>query len=190
MDIGSKSSPGTVLYSMMSSDGGSESLYDAILALKRLSADKAMAAVGKLTKLVSDLGVPVDMRSVEEAVNSKERAHALNQLFHKVMKLKAGQLVQLGPLTLRTRLLITSSIPPGPCCAGCCKKCRLAVTTENLPGFHLDHRDPHSKIANPSNCVHWSLEEAVIEWAKCDLLCAVCHASETSSKGQYALRKK
>lgn len=43
--------------------------------------------------------------------------------------------------------------------------------------FDLHHRDPAEKDINPSHMVKmgWSVEKALIELAKCDVLCANCH---------------
>jgi hypothetical protein len=54
----------------------------------------------------------------------------------------------------------------------------------NSPSMHFDHRDPSIKVKNVSAMVGGSTEDLLREIAKCDIVCANCHAERTWGKGR------
>ena len=67
-------------------------------------------------------------------------------------------------------------------CGGPCGQSFEDYTAFALSGVHMDHRDPKTKSEedkrkgkNPSHYAKDHPNKAVIEWAKCESLCASCH---------------
>lgn len=70
---------------------------------------------------------------------------------------------------------------------GVCADCRHAYPSEC---FHFDHRPGTGKVRNLATMWHTSSEAAVAaELAKCDLVCANCHAVRTRDRGYNVGRK-
>jgi len=67
-----------------------------------------------------------------------------------------------------------------------CDMCGFTPSRRNARKLHYHHRDPSDKLFNISNECHnvsWAMLRA--EVAKCDVLCADCHATtETFGNGQ------
>tara|TARA_B100000902_G_C27206025_1_gene861699 strand:- start:319 stop:1101 length:783 start_codon:yes stop_codon:yes gene_type:complete len=90
--------------------------------------------------------------------------------------------IQTRPNKLRKRAVINAEKHK----RGCCFLCKRVVKKGEERAFEFDHRDPNTKfkyngkITNPSQFVHLSEAVFAIQWpleqAKCDLLCANCHA--------------
>ena len=59
---------------------------------------------------------------------------------------------------------------------GKCMDCGLAV---HVAAFHFDHRDRKSKVVDVGAILNRSWARILAEAAKCDLVCANCHAIRT-----------
>lgn len=62
---------------------------------------------------------------------------------------------------------------------GSCKSCAKKVTDKNYCCFQFDHIDPHTKSYTIANMRSKSQDLISAEIAKCQLLCANCHAIKT-----------
>ena len=60
---------------------------------------------------------------------------------------------------------------------GCCSKCGY---NKNFAALQFHHRDPSNKLfaLDSRKLSNTSWESILIEWSKCDLLCANCHSEE------------
>ena len=54
--------------------------------------------------------------------------------------------------------------------------------------MQLDHRDPMTKNRKLSKLQGWPLATIERELAKCDVVCANCHAERSYSKGHHLLQ--
>lgn len=61
-----------------------------------------------------------------------------------------------------------------------CSICGLVSKSPRM--FHFDHRNPREKTANVSTLLVGSQEALQAEVAKCDMLCANCHAERTEAQ--------
>ena len=68
---------------------------------------------------------------------------------------------------------------------GECVDCGLRVTSETWRDFDFDHRDPEQKTASVSQLMGKDTETIVVEMAKCDLRCAICHRRKTIAERDY-----
>ena len=56
--------------------------------------------------------------------------------------------------------------------------------------MQFDHRDPSTKAANVSTLANGPIAELAREAAKCDLVCANCHAERTHQQGKAGLLRR
>ena len=66
-----------------------------------------------------------------------------------------------------------------------CVDCGLQVTSETWRDFDFDHRDPSQKSATVSQMMGKDTEAIIVEMAKCDLRCAICHRRKTIAERDY-----
>ena len=60
------------------------------------------------------------------------------------------------------------------------KGCTSCGYRKNAAALQFDHRDPTTKEITIAAATHrWSLRKLATEVAKCDVLCANCHAEKT-----------
>ena len=70
---------------------------------------------------------------------------------------------------------------------GHCIDCHLQVTEDTFCLFDFDHRLGTIKITGIGNMINTSnpsVEEVVLEMAKCDLRCKICHRIETANRAE------
>jgi hypothetical protein len=71
---------------------------------------------------------------------------------------------------------------------GACTDCELVCDEYTWVAFQWDHIDPSNKIANLSKMVKWaSIQELDAEIAKCEMVCAACHALRTHYLGHHRI---
>lgn len=62
---------------------------------------------------------------------------------------------------------------------GRCVDCGFAG---HIVAFQFDHLDPSTKVSEVATLIRISWEKALAEVAKCDLVCANCHAVRTFAR--------
>jgi hypothetical protein len=69
---------------------------------------------------------------------------------------------------------------------GYCMDCDLVCDDYTWMAFQWDHVDPAEKISGLAKmCKYASLEQLDAEMAKCELVCAACHALRTYYSGHH-----
>lgn len=71
--------------------------------------------------------------------------------------------------------------------AGECALCHKCCTPDSVNNFEFDHTDPSTKTANLGTIVCATDERFYKEYAKCRLLCTVCHYKCTMSQQESGL---
>jgi len=61
--------------------------------------------------------------------------------------------------------------------------------SQHWSAVHFDHREGEYKLYDPSNCAVLSVDVAMAEYAKCEILCAKCHHHGGTKKGSKVGKK-
>ncbi len=84
--------------------------------------------------------------------------------------------------TRRENKAFIRSLKEAPCC-----DCGVQYPT---CAMQFDHRDPMSKLKSLSDCAGETRQFILDEIAKCDLVCAVCHAIRTHKQHQAGMFRR
>jgi len=61
--------------------------------------------------------------------------------------------------------------------------------SQHWSAVHFDHREGETKLYDPSHCAALSVDVAMAEYAKCEILCAKCHHHGGTKKGSKVGKK-